>query len=296
MKKTFRLLCVAMAALLTAGLSTIPGSAQQKTQSNKSLLWRISGKDMKHPSYLFGTIHMICPGDYIWTEKMQQSLEQSEEVCFEMDMDDPSVLMKVATGLMDNSGKTLEDYFTPEQYQLVAKYLQDSLGMNISLFDNMKPAALQSILTTKTAICSNPVSYEDRIMEEAKKEKKEILGLEQPEEQIELFDNLPPDSIVKQVMETVTGKGDDEEEYQKLVAAYKRQDLPALYKLMNSTGESSIDLAGFLDDRNKRWIDRMVDKMDQKSVFFAVGAGHLWGENGVINLLRKEGYKVEAVK
>ncbi|OJW84043.1 MAG: hypothetical protein BGO69_09265 [Bacteroidetes bacterium 46-16] len=265
-------------------------------QSGKSLLWRISGKDMKRPSYLFGTIHLICPADYIWTDKMKESLHKSQEVCFEMDMDDPGVLMKVATGLMDNSGKRLEDYFSPEQYKQVATYMHDSIGMNISLFDNLKPAALQSMLTTKTAACANPVSYEDKIMEQAKKDKKEILGLEQPEEQIELFDNLPPDSIVKQVMETVTGKDNDKEEYQKLVNAYKQQDLPALYELMNSSGESPIDLAGFLDDRNKRWIDRMVDKMDQKSVFFAVGAGHLWGENGVINLLKKEGYRVEPVR
>ena len=56
------------------------------------------------------------------------------------------------------------------------------------------------------------------------------------------------------------------------------------------------DLDAFLDERNKKWIDRMTDKMEQKSVFFAVGAGHLWGINGVINLLRKNGYTVVPVR
>lgn len=292
MKRTLRLLCLALLAFLSA----FTGRAQQKVQTGKSLLWRISGKDMKKPSFLFGTIHLICPSDYFWTDKMKQSLKQSREVCFEMDMDDPAVLMKVATGLMDNSGKTLEDYFTPAQYKLVEAYVRDSLGMNISLFRNMKLAALQSVMTSKTAVCENPVSYEDKIMTQAKKDHKEILGLEQPEEQIELFDNLPADSIVKDIMATVEGTGDDKGEYEKLVSAYKNQDLPALYALMSNSGESPIDLAGFLDDRNKRWIERMVDKMDQGAIFFAVGAGHLWGENGVINLLRKEGYKVEPLK
>lgn len=292
MKRVFRLL---LPLLLFLAGSDAP-KAQQKTASNKSLLWRISGKHMKTPSYLFGTIHIICPKDYIWTSRMKESLKKSEEVCFEMDMDDPSVLMKVATGLMDNSGKTLEDYFTPEQYKQVEAYVRDSLGMNISLFRNMKPAALESMITGKNVACENPISYEDKIMEQAKADKKEILGLEQPEEQIELFDNLPTDSVVKEVMEIINGKSNDDDEYKKLVNAYKRQDLPELYNLMRSSGESPIDLAGFLDDRNQRWIERMVEKMDQKSVFFAVGAGHLWGENGVINLLRKEGYKVEPLK
>jgi len=133
-------------------------------------------------------------------------------------------------------------------------------------------------------------------MEQAKKDKKEIIGLEQPEEQIELFDNLPADTVVKEIMETVTGTEKDNGDYQKLVNAYKKQDLPTLYKLINNSGESPIDLAGFLDDRNRKWIERMEDKMDQNSIFFAVGAGHLWGDNGVINLLRKEGYTVVPVK
>ena len=292
MNRIFRLFCVAVLAILTPFIS----KAQQKTQNNKSLLWRISGKDMKTSSYLFGTIHLICPADYVWTDKMKESYKKSKEVCFEMDMDDPAVLMKVATGLMDNTGKTLEDYFTPKQYKLVEAYVRDTLGMNIVQFRNMKPAALQSMFTAGSSACPNPVSYEEKIMEQAKKDNKEILGLEQPEEQIELFDNLPTDTVVKEIMDVVTGTEKDDGEYQKLVNAYKQQDLPALYKLINSSGESPIDLAGFLDDRNKKWIERMVDKMDQKSIFFAVGAGHLWGENGVINLLRKEGYKVVPVR
>lgn len=292
MKRFSRLFGIILLACITPFIT----KAQQKSQSNKSLLWRISGKDMKKSSYLFGTIHLICPSDYVWTPKMKESLKKSQQVCFEMDMDDPAVMMKVATGLMDNSGKTLEDYFTPEQYKIVEAYVRDSMGMNISLFHNMKPAALQSMFTSKSAACENPISYEEKIMDQAKKDKKEIIGLEQPEEQIELFDNLPADSVVKDIMESISGKNNDDDEYKKLVNAYKKQDLPALYKLLNSSGESSIDLAGFLDDRNKRWIERMEDKMDQKSIFFAVGAGHLWGENGVINLLRKEGYTVVPIK
>ena len=62
-----------------------------------------------------------------------------------MDMDDPSVMMQIAMGMIDNSGRTLKDYFTPEEYALVESFVNDSLGMNIAMFQQMKPAALQSL-------------------------------------------------------------------------------------------------------------------------------------------------------
>jgi uncharacterized protein YbaP (TraB family) len=64
---------------------------------------------------------------------------------------------------------------------------------------------------------------------------------------------------------------------------------------MQESAKKDIDLAGFIDVRNEKWISRMGEKMDQQSVFFAVGAGHLWGEYGLIKLLRAAGYKVEPI-
>jgi uncharacterized protein YbaP (TraB family) len=269
------------------------GRAQQ---NNRSLLWRISSKEMKHPSYLFGTIHLICPEDYTWTDKMEQSLKQSDAVCLEMDMDAPGIYRQIALGMLDTSGKTLKDYFTEDEYKLMAKYLADSMGMDIAMFAKMKPAALQTVLAGKTFKCDNPVSYENNIMQEAQHDKKEILGLEQVEEQLDLFDNLPADSVVKELLETVQGKDESNDEDIQLVAAYKNQDLPLLYELIQKSGAKDFDLGGFLDTRNEKWIPRMVEKMDQRAIFFAVGAGHLWGQNGLISLLRKRGYVVEPVK
>lgn len=284
-------------ASVLVGIVTTVHAQTESSGSNKSLLWRISGKQMNKPSYLFGTIHLICKDDYIWTSKMEESLQNSDEVCFEMDMDDPSVMMQVAVSMMDKSGKKLSDYFTPKQYALVTKYLKDSLNIDISMFEQMKPIALESFFSLKEATCTNPVSYEETLMAEAKKANKEIVGLEEPQEQIALLDKIPTDSIVKELMDDIKGLNKtDDEEYKKLITAYKNQDLPALYNLIQKSKNAGNDLDAFLDERNRKWIDRMIDKMEQKSVFFAVGAGHLWGPNGVINLLRKNGYTVVPVK
>lgn len=261
-----------------------------------SLLWRISNAEMKRPSYLFGTIHMICPEDYLWTRKMQKSFEAVNEVCFEMDMDDPQLLLTIARGMMESNGKELKDYFTTEQYRKIEQFLRDSLNMEPSMFSSVTPSALQTVFASQMVNCSTPLTYEFVMMEEAKKQKKEITGLEEAKEQIELFYKIPSDSVVNDLLELIENNNNAKAEYQKMVTAYKNQDINLLYEILHGSNDMGGVMAMFLDERNEKWIERMIDKMDQQSIFFAVGAGHLPGKNGVINLLRNAGYKVEPVK
>lgn len=227
---------------------------------------------------------------------MKESLEKSDKVCFEMALNDPAVMMQVAGGLIDHSGKKLEDYFTPVQFALIKKYITDSLSMDVAMFANLKPIALQSIIGTAGLNCANPISYEDSIMKTALKDNKEILGLEAPQEQLDVLENIPTDTVISQLMDELQNSNKNDTEYLQLIAAYKDQDLPTLYKLITTSNELGDNMDKFLDDRNKKWIARMNDKMQRSSVFFAVGAGHLWGDNGVISLLRKDGYTVQPVQ
>lgn len=269
----------------------------QKTAKpvGNSLLWRIEGKDLSKPSYIFGTIHIICSQDYFWTDQMQRCLHAADKICLEMDMDDPKLLMEIATGMVDQDGKQLKDYFTPEEYKKVSDYLRDSIGTDIRFIQQMKPAILLSLFAGKSLDCPSQVSYESNIMDDAKKENKEIIGLEAAAEQLDLLNNIPADSIVKEVLASIEAPADTRQEYAALVAAYKAQDLPKLYELIQNSNDMGEDTGAFLDARNKKWISRISEKTKNSSVFFAVGAGHLWGKNGVIQLLRNAGYKVTPV-
>ena len=297
MKRLFAYILTLLAILINVTSFAHHKKAAAK-KGGHSLIWQISGNGLQKPSYLFGTIHVICKDDYIWTQAMNKSLEKSEKVCFEMDTDDPSVMMAVAAGMIDKSGKKLADYFTPEQYKLVKQYIKDSVGMDISMLEQMKPIFLQTLLDVKISVgCSDPVYYEDSIGKTATKENKEILGLETAEEQLAVLQTLPVDTVIKEILEVIEGKSaDTKNEYDQLIAAYRQQDLPRLYELIKKSEDAGNDMAPLLDDRNKKWIARMSNKMKISSVFFAVGAGHLYGENGVINLLKKDGYTVEIVK
>lgn len=133
-------------------------------------------------------------------------------------------------------------------------------------------------------------------MEMADEANKEVIGLEDAREQIELINKLPDDSVVIDIMATIKEYDKERDEYKDLIKAYKEQNLPVLQRLIEQTAETGGDLTSFIDDRNKKWIIRMVEYMDQAPVFFAVGAGHLYGENGLVQLLKAEGFRVTPIK
>lgn len=292
MKKIFFLL-TGIVALITSLKS---GAQDGNPIKDKSLLWRISGKQLTKPSYLFGTIHMICRNDFIWTEKMKESLDKSQKVCFEMNLNDPNVISEATTALIETLGKKLMGNVNSDMLKMMEAMLNDSLGKDKSSGGPTDPMALQSMMGAAGLNCDNPVSYEDSIMKMALVDKKEIMGLEKPAEQVAVLETVPLDSLMAMLMDGGKGLDSSDHENEEMTKAYKTQDLPALYELIASAKGPSIDMGVFLDDRNKKWIPRMTEKMKISSVFFAVGAGHLAGQNGVINLLRKAGYTVEPVK
>lgn len=280
-------------------------SAQKKAKTqkkevkldNNSLLWKISGNGLKAPSYLFGTIHVICPADYVWTDKMKEAFNKTQSLCMELNMADPKVLLTIANGISDTSGRTLRDYFTPVQYNSVEKFFKDSLHIDLAQLQMVKPVAVETMLYMKEAGCDAPTSYEESLMEKAMKDPNKTLdGIEDPQEQLDLLNKIDSKEIVVSIMSLIEHRSNDMKTYHQLVNAYKKQDVQKVYDLINNTRDLEDDLSAFLDERNEKWIPRIEEKMQKKSVFFAVGTGHLLGDNGLIPLLKKAGYTVEPVK
>lgn len=263
------------------------------TQSGKSLLWRISGNGLQQPSYLFGTAHLICPADYMWTNNMQAAFDSSAELCLEMNITDQAELGKYMVGITDVSGKKLEQYFTPKDYKEVATYFKDSLHLDIGQFAQLKPVALASIIEMKSLECAIPASYEQRLIAAAKEKGKLLGGLEDATETLEIVSHISADSIIAGLVSMARDNRENIEYTRQIINAYMQQDISTISTLARS--QLHEQAAVLLDDRNSRWIARMGEKMKQRKVFFAVGAGHLADEKGVISLLRAAGYKVEAI-
>ena len=262
----------------------------------KSLLWKISGNGLKHDSYLFGTIHITC--DATLDENTLKALEKTEQLYLELDMDDKSMQMQMMKHMMMKDGVKLSTLLNAEDFKIVDEFLKKNMNMSAKMFDSFKPFIISTMLYPKMIDCSFQ-SIETELMKVSSNQNEEVFGLESVEDQMKVFDNISYQIQADELLKMA--KGDltkDKEEMKKMMAIYQSKDIEGMLKMMDSSDNkiTSENQDALLNNRNKNWISKMTEVMMQKPTFFGVGAGHLAGEEGVIKLLRKKGFKVEAVK
>lgn len=262
-----------------------------------SLLWKVSGNGLEKPSYLFGTIHAICEQDFFLPEKVERTFSESQKLFLEIDLSDPNVVMQVQLGMVDAKRQNLKRFLDEGETKALDILLQEKMGASVDQLGVMKPWALASLLSVKEVVdCDQPASYEMKFIEMAKSAQKMVGGLETVSDQIGLFDIVSIEKQMDWLRSVVEDKGEMGVLYNQLLSAYKKQEVKKVYDLILEQ-EEMIDFADLLlDQRNITWIPKIQQAMQERSCFFAFGCGHLGGENGVLNLLRKEGYVVEAVE
>ncbi|RYG48006.1 MAG: TraB/GumN family protein [Chitinophagaceae bacterium] len=260
---------------------------------DNSLLWEVSGKGLKKPTYIFGTFHMMCKDDIHFSETLKQAFASSDHVYFEMDLDDLSNTLGGLLFMNMKDGKTLKDLYTPEEYAKVETYFKDSLRTPLSLVHRMKPLFLQAMMYPKLMPCKNMSGIEQELMVLAKDQKKEIKGFEDIAFQSSVFDSIPYDVQAKELLKGIDSLHSYADEFNEMLDVYKTQRVMEIEKLFN---ESDFTMGAgqeiLLDNRNKNWVKQLNEIMPKSNVFVAVGAGHLPGKNGVLNLLKEQGYTV----
>ncbi len=276
---------------------------EKPVDKNASLLWEISGNGLEMPSYLFGTIHIIGEEDYFWTNLMEEKFQASETLVLEIDIENPMMMMmSMMNDMMMNDGMTLEKLLSEEEFKQVDDYFQENMGMGVKMFNRFKPIFTSMIAGQMGAegggmSMEGTKSYEMELVEKAKERKIDVEGLETAEYQISMFDSIPYTEQAEMLMQAINGEGDSSDETMtEMVELYKKQDLDGLYKMISGSEELGEYEDLLLVTRNKNWIPKINEFAAKNPAFIAVGAGHLPGENGVIKLLRKAGYKVTPLK
>ena len=270
---------------------------KKSLKSPKSLLWRISGHGLTEPSYVMGTIHLICKDDYFFTAAMDSALRASNQLVLEVNIADPRMLTDFQDSMKLPAGQKLRDFFDSDaEYQGFKTKATEVFGMDISPLEGHKPFLFLSMFATSTFACKEQASYETNLSKQADRLGMHVLGLETFDEQLRLFDNLDRNAMRKLLLESVHESGKNDKTMEKMVGLYKKQDLDGLLQLMEKSPEMNLNQDALLKDRNQRWVERLPAIMQAQSVFVAVGAAHLPGNNGVLHLLRQQGYTVEAVK
>ena len=264
----------------------------KKASGNNSLLWQINGNGIEKPSYLFGTMHIIPKNDFFLVEGTTEAFDATDVLVMEIDIDIPfKEQLALASKMIIPNGKNLSHYMPEEDFTKLKSYLIDSIGVSEKRFNKyiqFKPFFLGGLLIKEYV--GKVKSYEEYFEALRKKSNKQFMALETLDFQLSLIDTI---SIEKQA----EGFTQDElfSEFDKLLTLYANQDIEGLGKLMSDTeGFEELEYE-FIVKRNTLWVEKLDKLFPTQSMFIAVGAGHLPGENGVIALLRKIGYSVEPV-
>ena len=294
MKKSIGLLLVLIPLFLSA----------QPTE--KSLLWKISGNGLTKSSYLFGTIHLIPKRDFFLSKAVEQAFGSTEQVVFEIDMkeiEDQTAQIGLIMKAMMRGDSTLQDLVSAVDYEVIKEEFEKR-GMPLSMFERLKPLFLSTMLLgdgkptpgDSENLLDDFKSYEVELMRLAQEQNKDIKGLESIDYQMSIFDSIPYRTQAAMLVAGI--KKDDKgnkEEFQQMLELYKKQDIEAMQALFSADKEGTAVFEKLLlTDRNRRWISEMQKLMAQKVTFFAVGAGHLGGEKGIIVLLRKAGFTLSS--
>jgi uncharacterized protein YbaP (TraB family) len=283
--------------LLAAGLLT---AALTFSQTPHTLLWRISGKGITKPSYLFGTMHILCASDARLTDSLKAAITVCDEVYFEINLSDMSDMLNSIKYMRMNDSKKLSDLLKPDEYARVKDYFtKHSSLLPFSMLERFKPMLISGLIEEQGLDCQTTDGMELMIMQQLHSgtEKKPVNGLETAAFQAGLFDSIPYEQQAKELVNYIDSADENKKATRQLAELYIHQDLDSIGQLSDKDDPG---MSGYMDlllyNRNRKWARELDTLLPGKSLLIAVGAAHLPGKEGVIELLRREGYTVDPIK
>lgn len=302
-KRTFAIVTMLGAAVL---LMTACG----KKEKNDSLLYRISGKGLEKPSYIFGTHHLAPIGVLDNVPGLPDAFDSTDAMVGELLMTDMAALQaELIKHMSMPEGVTYRDILSEEDYAFLDEAMEVYMGAGLDMLGRMHPVALTTMMTQiiyKAVLppdnASQAISMDQQAQMTAQAQNKKIIGLETVEDQVNaLFYSEPVEVKAKSLVSMIRHAEFTEKSILQLNEYYEAQDLDGLYDLAFNNPDDpdpvSEEYAFALNkERNDRWMKKIPAIMAEQPSFIMVGALHLPGDEGLLNQLRKKGYKVEAVK
>lgn len=274
-------------------LFSICVQAQQPLE--KTLLWKITGSGISKPSYLYGTIHLMCADEIKVSDSLRAKFYSTKKLFLEINIDDASAMAKTMLQLNMKNDTTLTQLLPKQQYDSLATEFQQLTGLPLSMMNTMKPALVESMVYPSMLGCKSSEAWEQKFSQMAKANNMKTDGLETVDDQLKIFDEIPYKTQAEELAETILQIDSTKKSFTTMLNLYKQKDLQALSVMINKES----DFPGYEDmlllDRNKKWIPEIIEQAKLQPSFFAVGAGHLGGNYGVINLLKQQGYIITPV-
>jgi len=257
----------------------------------QSLLYEISGNSLKKSSYLYGTMHITSKQQLPIYEKAKEKLVTCKLYVMELDpekMNIPAMYGKLM--LPDN--KSLKDYMSIKDYEALRIKFSEITGYQLLMFEKFQPIMIESILeimqTQNKTDSSDVMMMDMELSSLAKQNDIQTKGIETPTEQIDAMLRIPVEDQLEMLLAGLQEGNQDTEDL------YAKNDVNALY-LATASAMPVTARKALITDRNKNMSDRIDLLMKKQPVFIAVGAAHLGGEEGLVNLLRRKGYTLKEI-
>jgi len=280
------------------------------------LLWKISGNGLQKPSYIIGTYHLANVSFTDSIKGLKAALDASEQVYGEIvmaDMASPENIQKMQAAMMLPDGQTLDKLFTADEMTRINALVKSVLGVDMTnpmvaqQLGKLTPYALQVQLGVLIYLKKHPgfnpnEGFDSYFQKEAAAKGKGVGGLETFDFQINTLYKSTTMERQKQLLLCLADNLEfNEEQTENIVKAFFTQDLDGIEKAMDAKLNNTCDgtpeeKETLIYSRNDNWMKQMPEIMKQKATLFAVGAGHLPGERGLLAQLKKAGYTVEGVK
>lgn len=279
------------------------------------LLWRVEGKNLKQPSYVLGTYHFASATFADSVPGLKAAMQATGQVYGELNMadeDSPAAMQQMMAAMMLPQGQKLDKLLTADQLKRLNAYLSSTLGGELSdsmllPLNQMTPAAVMIQLQAMLVMQLEPGfdtsnQFDGYFQRVAREQGKPTGGLETMEHQINMLFKQPTMARqIEQLMCLVDQIDYNRDMVRRMSQAFHAQDLEALYKLVTEKQHNTCDMTpaeedALINQRNADWATKLPAIMESKPTLVAVGAGHLPGDRGLLNLLRQQGYTVTAVK
>lgn len=276
----------------------VPASAQ--------VLYKVEGNGLASPSYVFGT-HHLAPISVLDQFGAKAPYESVSQVVGEIDMtqDQMALAQAMQPHMMAPADSTLSKVIATEDFTVISEEFKKwapMQGMELSMLDMMKPMAVTTMIAATMAQQAmpgfNPAEQLDSWFQlQGKAAGKKIIPLETVEQQATLlFDTTPISYQAEALVELLKDPSEALENTKALTEAYNNQDLDKMLKLSEDEDEHPEFMIALLDKRNADWLTKLPAIFKEGPTFVAVGALHLAGDKGIVEGLRKLGYKVTPVK
>tara|TARA_Y100000589_G_C27195221_1_gene646536 strand:- start:3702 stop:4499 length:798 start_codon:yes stop_codon:yes gene_type:complete len=260
-----------------------------------SLLWQITKENVKDTSYLYGTIHLANKKYFHVNSKVHEIKKKVDAGIFEI-VFEPDSMAFIASSLKANPGEKLEDICSVEERTVIFNYFKSKLGLQKLVVNQFKPIALTTLLFQIILPPDTTGAIDQLLQNDFKRMGKTVASLESVQMQHDLLYGLPIDFQKKELLDAVQKEDSLKTAFYQIDSVYRNQDIKGVAILLDDLKNHKYLSKELLNDsRNIRMIPKIEHLLTQQSNLICVGAAHLSGKSGLIELLRLKGYKVSAV-